>query len=31
LSYIEDYLDINKLIAEVKSHHNDSYSLRLLL
>ena len=31
LNHVDDYLDVNKLINEVKSHHNDSYSLRLLL
>jgi len=31
LNQIDDYLDVGKLISEIKSHHKDSYSLRMLL
>lgn len=31
LNQIDTYLDVDKLLSEVKSHHNDSYSLRMLL
>ena len=31
LNQIDDYLDVGKLITEIKSQHKDSYTLRMLL